>query len=256
MNLQHWDIKDVFTVAQTARLITGWDPEVEHISDAALAAKVRFVERELSRSAENAMQGLLTFFSEDLDKLGDPSWVVRVEGGWLPSHAVILAIDAFGLAKAELAKADGAERTAKLLARWTEILNRHYTDIEHKLCANDRSSSTYSSENLTRSCIHRWLKSLGLDSEYSFATLNDAKALSGNQADGSEIPHPRTERNYVALIAAMAIDKYGYEPDAARSAIPGDLSVLLRTNGFQLTDEVIRRYLKEGSGHLNPKHRR
>ena len=141
MNLQHWDVKDVFTVSQAARLINGWDPEIEHIGDAALAAKVRFIERELRNSVENAMQRVLNFFSEDLDKLGDASWVVRPEQGWLPSTDVELAITAYHHARAKLDEAESAERRSKLRESWSEILNRHYTSIERKLLANERSAN-------------------------------------------------------------------------------------------------------------------
>lgn len=257
MNLQHWDLKDVFTLSQVARLINGWDPEIEHIGDVALAAKVRFIERELRNSVENAMQGVLNFFSEDLDKLGDASWVVRSEQGWLPSTDVELAITAYHHARAKLDEAESAERRSKLLESWTEILNRHYTSIERKLLANERSDSNLRlGEKLNRSCVHRWLTSVALQSAYNFEPLRDKKPLNVNSSTENEPPHPRTKKYYVALIAAMAIDKYGYEPEAARSATPGDLSALLGASGLPLSDEVIRGYLKEGAGHLNPKTRR
>lgn len=107
-----------------------------------------------------------------------------------------------------------------------------------------------------RDAIFDWLNFLGWRSAYEFAPWRNKKVADVDPATGGEPTHPRTERNYVALITAMAIDKYGYEPEAARSSVPGDLSVLLRTKGFTLTDEVIRRYLKDGAGHLNAKNRR
>lgn len=107
-----------------------------------------------------------------------------------------------------------------------------------------------------RDAIFDWLNFLGWFSDYEFAPWRNKKV--GNEATiaSGEFTHPRTERHYLSLIAAMAIDKYGYEPGAARSGVPGDLSVLLRAKGVSLTDEVIRRYLKDGAGHLNAQNRR
>ena len=107
-----------------------------------------------------------------------------------------------------------------------------------------------------RDAISDWLNHLGWKSVYEFAPRRNQKSAEIDVITDGELTHPRTEKNYVALITAMAIDKYGYDPEAARSSIPGDLSVLLRTKGFSLTDEAIRRYLKDGAGHLNAKNRR
>jgi hypothetical protein len=163
MNLQHWDLKDEFTIEQVARLISGWDPEMGHTDDAALAAKIRFVERELSRSVENAMQGALTFFDDDLDKLGDASWVVRIERGWLPTDAVVLAIEAYRTAKAKLAETESAEQRTAVFEHWNRDLTRHYTSIERKLFDGEKFELEFrQTQMLTRQCVHRWLTSLGL----------------------------------------------------------------------------------------------
>ena len=85
----------------------------------------------------------------------------------------------------------------------------------------------------------------------------ETRELAGGKSSPPEaFPHARTEKNYLALIAAMAIDKYNYDSAAARSAVPGDLSALAGAHGFTLSAETIRKYLDVGAGHLNATKRR
>ena len=95
----------------------------------------------------------------------------------------------------------------------------------------------------------------GWHSKYDFSALPAWKRTHKNSSL-DVATNARSKRNYLALIAAMAIDKYGYDPAAAKSGVASHLAILLRTKGFTLTDEVIRGYLKEGSGHLLPGPRR
>lgn len=62
----------------------------------------------------------------------------------------------------------------------------------------------------------------------------------------SEAPLGTREREtMLKIIIGMAIDGYGYQPNAARSPIPGQLSGLLLTHGIEVSDDTIRKYLNE-----------
>ena len=63
-----------------------------------------------------------------------------------------------------------------------------------------------------------------------------------------EKPFLETERNtMLKLILGMAIDAYGYEPEKTKNSLTGDnkngLSEKLRTRGFSISNETIRKYL-------------
>lgn len=105
-----------------------------------------------------------------------------------------------------------------------------------------------------RDAIHQWLTFLGWQSAYDFAPWRNEIVANVGSETGGEPPHPRSEKHYVALIAAMAINGYGYDPSAKQSPIPKELADLLTNEfGYALSDESIRGYLRVGAGHLYPK---
>jgi hypothetical protein len=58
MDLNHWNLVEEFTIRQTASLIAGWDPNIERIHEADIAAKVSLITSTLTeaigRSAHRA----------------------------------------------------------------------------------------------------------------------------------------------------------------------------------------------------------
>lgn len=57
-----------------------------------------------------------------------------------------------------------------------------------------------------------------------------------------------TERDsLLKLVIGMAIDGYGFDPSAAKSPIPKQISDALQSRGLQLTDDTVRKWLKEAA---------
>jgi hypothetical protein len=74
---------------------------------------------------------------------------------------------------------------------------------------------------------------------------------------GDDRPQSTRQRdNMLRLIAAMAIDKYGYDPKANKSLAPGHISEAASDLGFSITPETVRSYLQQGAQDLEPKHHR
>ncbi|WP_143083570.1 hypothetical protein [Nitrosomonas communis] len=48
------------------------------------------------------------------------------------------------------------------------------------------------------------------------------------------------------VLAAIAIDAYGYDPEAKKSPIPQEISDVLSKQGISLSSRTIRDFLKEG----------
>jgi tRNA(Phe) wybutosine-synthesizing methylase Tyw3 len=64
--------------------------------------------------------------------------------------------------------------------------------------------------------------------------------------------NPRVKDTLLKMIIAMATDNYGYVPSQLRSPFPKELSDLLVARGLDVTDETIRKYLKEAAELLPP----
>lgn len=70
-------------------------------------------------------------------------------------------------------------------------------------------------------------------------------------------PLTETERNtMLTLILGMAVDAYGYDPTQVRSSLTGtgkdSLTVMLQTRGYDVSDDTIRKYLKEAAEKIKP----
>jgi hypothetical protein len=77
--------------------------------------------------------------------------------------------------------------------------------------------------------------------EYEFAVSKDPGEIPlASQAK-------RQLANLRALLAAMAISKYSYKPDAAKSDVPQMLASLLERQGVPLSAQTIRNHLEAGS---------
>lgn len=58
---------------------------------------------------------------------------------------------------------------------------------------------------------------------------------------------PRERETLLKLIIGMAIDFYGYDPKASKSPIPKELEGILDRQGLPISDDTIRKWLKEAS---------
>ncbi|RPE71145.1 hypothetical protein EDD53_0259 [Pacificibacter maritimus] len=59
-------------------------------------------------------------------------------------------------------------------------------------------------------------------------------------------PDPRAIRTLSQIIAAMAIDGYGFDPNSKRSAIPKEIESACDTFGISVTKETILKYIRLG----------
>jgi hypothetical protein len=67
---------------------------------------------------------------------------------------------------------------------------------------------------------------------------------------GSANLDPRERSSLMKLIAAMAIDGYGYDPKARQSPIPKEIETAVLLQGLKLTTKTILKYLREGCQYL------
>lgn len=250
MDLSHWQTEDKFSMDEVACLIVGVDPLRATPDDDALMARRALALRQLDAD-----------YRSEADRLID-----AVLHHWNPP-------------------ADDEDKCIKMISWRTKVI-LGIRSIDHQAVLKDMIdtgffSSVNSASDVEDRCypvaaqrfareeVSRWCNVRGWNPVFNFADKGHAARWHEEDDDhGTRIfaeiqtlppesaPHPRTEKHYLALIAAMAIDKYAYEPEAERSSVPGDLAVLLRTKGYALTDEAVRGYLRNGAGHLNPKNRR
>lgn len=60
----------------------------------------------------------------------------------------------------------------------------------------------------------------------------------------------RKTENLLQAFTAIAIDAYGYDPEAAKSPVPADIARALQQHGKEVDPKTIRIWLKEGKGLL------
>lgn len=99
-----------------------------------------------------------------------------------------------------------------------------------------------------------WIKEVHLLVHPGFVTMLESKSTSAKtivratksnespeQLDGGE------KASMAKLIAAMAIDAYGYDPKARRSDIPKEIQGIADRLGLGVSHDTIRKYLKTGA---------
>lgn len=72
------------------------------------------------------------------------------------------------------------------------------------------------------------------------------------KASTGQVPKPdKREIDTIAqILAAIAIEEYGWRPSSARSSIPREISDIAATNGFDVSAETVLKYLRIGAGFL------
>ncbi len=78
--------------------------------------------------------------------------------------------------------------------------------------------------------------------------INEMKANQQTKRSVSKANlHPRTRDNLLRLIIVMAVDGYSYDPKAAKSPTHKDLEGFADQLGISLSDDTIRKYLKQAA---------
>lgn len=245
MDLSHWQTENKFTLKEAASLIAGIDPlgshKPEHASDARFALALRQLDDDYRYEANRLIDAVLHHYHpEDAPnhRLQTISWRTK-------------ALDGIRSINYESARAD-------------VLSDSPFTGINS---ASDVEDLCYpvDAQKFRREEIARWCAIRGWTSKFDFANKGqDSRWSEDNEGGGQstppfneleiaapKLPHARTEKNFLALIAAMAIDKYDFDPNAERIDTASNLSAMLGAKGFSLTAQSIRGYLKEGAGHLN-----
>lgn len=78
------------------------------------------------------------------------------------------------------------------------------------------------------------------------SSVSQAAAAAPERTDKREID------KVAQLVVAMAIDGYGYDPDARRSAIPKEIADAAAKYGAEIHPDTIRKYLRIGASFLAP----
>lgn len=105
--------------------------------------------------------------------------------------------------------------------------------------------------------LFAWINEVNLTVHSGFYDLIMHKAAAAGNASQPDLTHKddgkfdgRERASMVKLIAAMAIDAYGFDPTEKRSDIPNEIEGIADRLGLNLTSKTIRKYLREGSEKL------
>lgn len=78
--------------------------------------------------------------------------------------------------------------------------------------------------------------------------LTDFIALANEDERQASRPQSTRERDsLLKLILGMALGGYGFDPDASKSPTPKEIADDLATHGISITDDTVRKYLKESA---------
>ena len=157
---------------------------------------------------------------------------------------------------AELTEAYRAYQSGK-----TGLLGYVGLEVDQRLKIVGRSQTLGSFGTLTvkGTTAYEWINSIDLKTPLGFRTMLETCAvrLSRENSDvsatkpGLEAPMDGRERMAMSkLIAAMAIDGYGFDPLAKRSGIPKEIQDVADRLGLNLSASTIRKYLRQGTEQL------
>lgn len=76
---------------------------------------------------------------------------------------------------------------------------------------------------------------------------------SASAPDRRDAALTHTHNTLLKLVIGMAIEGYGYSPDAPRSRVPADIASDLVKLGMSMTDDTVRKWLKEAAEVALPK---
>ena len=73
------------------------------------------------------------------------------------------------------------------------------------------------------------------------------QAPSGPTITSAEVFGTRERETLLKLVIGMAVEAYRHDPSAGRSTAPGEIAEDLAKHGLSVTDDTIRKYLKEAA---------
>ncbi|MEP1443496.1 MAG: hypothetical protein ABJK39_10870 [Hyphomicrobiales bacterium] len=90
-----------------------------------------------------------------------------------------------------------------------------------------------------------WAASLKID----FPNLVSKNERSTGFLKSDEL-NPKERESLLKLVIGMALEQYGYDPNAARNEVTSNIATDLETNGVPLDKDTILKWLREGADHL------
>ncbi|WP_299777012.1 hypothetical protein [uncultured Roseobacter sp.] len=166
--------------------------------------------------------------------------VVWLSVGFEPEQQFVASIKEFD----QLGSRQKADEVTTYMSRHREIIRRKFDPYDQRNKPKFGELFTWLNEvNLTvhsgfYDLVSRRAATAGKGSQPDLTNKNDGKL------DGRE------RASLVKLIAAMAIDAYGFDPKEKRSDIPNEIEGIADRLGLNLTSKTIRKYLREGSEKL------
>lgn len=123
-----------------------------------------------------------------------------------------------------------------------------------------RKFSSYAVRELPIEKFTTWIYSIKLELHPDYKNMLDTIVERKRQNAEVDTTSPVADRplegrefaSASTLIAAMAIDAYGYDPTQKRSPVPNEMQGIIDRLGLSISADTIRKYLKTGSRNLPP----
>lgn len=84
------------------------------------------------------------------------------------------------------------------------------------------------------------------------ALLAFEKAIEEEEKNGGKLLSTRERDNLLKLVIGMAVNGYSYDPAATKSTAPKEIANDLSKLGMSLSDDTVRKYLKEAAESVMP----
>lgn len=254
VDLSHYVLKSSFTAWEISCLVAGVDPATanrEDLEREPIWGKIKIVENAIAAARENARRTLFAF----IDSLGSDA-MIRDE---------VSLSDEFGLAP------------------WEEGCNlpdgdEGYISCPYGLPCNAIFKIWYARETrlpsdlvpiekalFSPTLVGRWLLKKGYKSAHYFVKdsvefdsadeviklrARIAELESKREADTSQRLDLRIRETLLTLIIGLAVGGYGYDPKAKKSNMVTQFLNDLDRLGLSISDETVRKYLKEAANLL------
>lgn len=100
-----------------------------------------------------------------------------------------------------------------------------------------------------------WFELIELDIPLEFTSRyfkSTQEQINDTTSEIPKRPHKRELDSVAQLFTVMAIDYYGYRPDAARSPTPKEIVEAAAKVGIDISDDTVRKYLRLGASFISP----
>ena len=156
--------------------------------------------------------------------------VLGVDPGWLSERRIKLMLQA----------KDELHPVMKYVLAQREVLRRKFDPADHDWSVNPQE-------------LRKWVQAMQIKTPPDFlryiGVAND-QAGDAKEADIGARFDSREKLALAKLVAAMAIDGYGYTPGSLKSPIPKEIEDICVRLGLELTAETIRKYIRLGESQL------